>query len=76
MMTEGNLMTERTYNFRYNPVPAHRHTNPDGSTGELAERIAPGGAHGWPKATEGRWRADYEAVIALARARQAEWAAA
>ncbi|MBE7561207.1 hypothetical protein HS125_20550 [bacterium] len=46
-----------------------------GTPGELAVRIAPGGGHDWPKATEGRWRADYEAVIALARARQAEWVA-
>jgi hypothetical protein len=47
-----------------------------GTPGELAERIAPGGEHGWPAKDEGRWRADYEAVVALARARQAEWAAA
>lgn len=42
---------------------------------KIAERIALGGAHGWDAENEPKWRTDYEAVIALARVRQIEWAA-
>ena len=45
-----------------------------GTLDELAERISPDGAHGWGEDAE-RWRADYGAVIAMARARVAEWEA-
>ena len=45
-----------------------------GTLDELAERISPDGAHGWDEDAE-RWRADYGAVIAMARVRVAEWEA-
>ena len=45
-----------------------------GTLDELAERITPDGAHGWGENAE-RWRADYLAVIAVARVRVAEWEA-
>ena len=45
-----------------------------GTLDELAERISPDGPHGWDEDTE-RWRADYGAVIAMARVRVAEWEA-
>ena len=45
-----------------------------GTLDELAGRISPDGAHGWGEDAE-RWRADYGAVIAMARVRVAEWEA-
>ena len=45
-----------------------------GTLDELAERISPDGPHGWGEDAE-RWRADYGAVIAMARVRVAEWEA-
>ena len=45
-----------------------------GTLDELADRISPDGPHGWGEDAE-RWRADYGAVIAMARVRVAEWEA-
>ena len=45
-----------------------------GTLDALAARIA-GEEHGWSADDAYRYRADYEAVIALARPRVAEWAA-
>ena len=45
-----------------------------GTLDELADRISPDGTHGWGEDAE-RWRADYGAVIAMARVRVAEWEA-
>lgn len=40
----------------------------------MSTYISPDGAHGWGEDAE-RWRADYGAVIAMARVRVAEWEA-
>ena len=45
-----------------------------GTLGELADRIA-GDGHGWPAGLVDRCRADYRAVIVVARIRVAEWEA-
>ena len=45
-----------------------------GTLDALAARIA-GDEHGWSDEDTGRYRADYEAVMFLARPRVAEWAA-
>ena len=70
-------------------VTVHRHYDgPDSATwghlvvagcwsgrlDELAARIAPDRTHGW-RGDVSRWRADYEALIAFARPRVAEWEA-
>ena len=46
-----------------------------GIADQLDHRIHTKKEHGWDEAGIDRWRTDYEGVIALARARTAEWAA-
>ena len=47
----------------------------EGTADQLDHRIHTKKEHGWDEAGIDRWRTDYEGVIALARARTAEWAA-
>lgn len=46
-----------------------------GTLDELAARIEPGGGNGWADGEANRYRAEYAALIALARIRVAEWEA-
>ena len=78
----------RAWNGRLEPQGDYYLTGPDstrwghlvvagcwaGTLNELAGRISPDGPHGWGEDAE-RWRADYGAVIAMARVRVAEWEA-
>ena len=47
----------------------------EGTADQLDHRIHDEGEHGWDRDDIDLWRTDYEGVIALARARTAEWAA-
>ena len=46
-----------------------------GTLDELAARIASDNEHRWRESDAARWRADYEAIIALFRVRVSEWEA-